>query len=229
MKSETVQMVVFDLDDTLYPEIQFVKSGFRAVSTFLQNAGIASSDLFQQMWDRFCCGTRRTVFNEVLTDEGIVHDEEFIKRIVDVFRYHKPSLFLWPDAEAVLQYFHDRKKTGLLTDGYLKMQRNKVGALQIEYFFDIIVYSDELGGLQYWKPHAAGYEKIMKYSGFSESQCVYVGDNPMKDFYSAKKLGWKTVRIIRPDGIYSEKSGPDGDYEADVLITDLSQLRSILR
>ena len=83
MKSEAVQMIVFDLDDTLHPEIQFVKSGFRAVSYFLKNTGITSSDLFQQMWSKFCGGARRTVFNEVLADEGIACDGEFIRKIVD--------------------------------------------------------------------------------------------------------------------------------------------------
>ncbi len=228
MRLKNSGIMVFDLDDTLYPETQFVESGFQTVSTYLKNNGIVSGDLFHAMWKKFCEGARRTIFNDVLKEAGAVPDDNLIKKIVDVFRYHSPAISLYPDAISVLNRFHMKKKMGLLTDGYLQMQRNKVNALKIERFFDAVVFTDELGGSRYWKPHTAGYRKIMDLFSVSGKDCLYVGDNPKKDFFGARKLGWRTVRIKRADGIYRDENVAGPDYQADILITDLNELSLII-
>ena len=229
MAPEEVRVVVFDLDDTLYPEIEFVKSGFHAVASFLKETGKVSEDLYGRMWQKFCSGSRRTIFNEMFADAGMADDMELIRKSVDVFRYHQPAICLSPDAWPVLEFFRARKKLCLLTDGYLRMQKNKVRALEIEHFFDIIVFTDELGGPEFWKPHPAGYEKIMNSFNVSGSGCAYIGDNPNKDFLSARRLGWKTVRIERPEGIYSMVEAPGAGYEAEITITDLGDLETIIK
>jgi putative hydrolase of the HAD superfamily len=68
----------------------------------------------------------------------------------------------------------------------------------------------------------------MDHFGSRGKNCLYVGDNPQKDFYGARILGWKTVQIKRPDGIYKDEKNVRSDYMADILITDLNQLTSII-
>jgi putative hydrolase of the HAD superfamily len=218
-----VVVIVFDLDDTLYPEIQFVKSGFRAVSEYVAASGLAGTDVYGGLWETFCRGVRGTVFNEALATAGISCDEARIRKIVDVYRFHAPDIALYPDAERVLKQLCGSKKLGLLSDGYLRCQQNKVAALGIAPCFDVLVFTDALGS-EYWKPHPAGYERIMRALGVSGNRCLYVGDNLHKDFLGARALGWKTVRIARPDGVYAGSPPGRPDAEADWVISSLVEL-----
>ena len=223
MNLDNFKAVVLDLDDTLYSEEAFVYSGFRAVSQHLQQAGLVQKDLYDLMRTNFEAGNRTEIFNEALRSENIDPEKELVKSLLDVYRSHKPDISLFPDAASLIDRIHGKKKLGLLTDGYLNVQKNKVAALGIEHFFDIIVYTDEIGR-EFWKPHPAGYEKIMNSLGITGSECIYISDNPVKDFFSANKLGWETVRIKRPGGVYSDKEPQNKDYAANTVLESLDQL-----
>jgi putative hydrolase of the HAD superfamily len=220
---DNIKAVVIDLDDTLYPEEEFVYSGFRAVSIYLKQAGFVKKDLYGLMLQNFKNGNRTEIFNETLKSEKIEPKEELINSLVEIYRSHKPDISLFTDAVSFLDRIHGKKKLGLLTDGYLNVQKNKVAALGIEHFFDIIVFTDEMGR-NFWKPHQAGYEKIMNALGVTGNECIYIGDNPTKDFFSANKLGWKTVRIKRPGGVYSSKEALNEEFAANRVLEDLSRL-----
>lgn len=222
-----IEILVFDLDDTLCPERQFVESGFQAVSSYLIKCGIVRRDLFPEMWQQFCDGIRGAVFNNVLSAEGVVPEDDLIKKIVEVYRSHNPTISLYPEARQILNHFHGKKKLGLLSDGYLTTQKNKVSALGIEPFFDIIVFTDTMGR-KFWKPDPAGYKKIMDFFGLSGEACIYIGDNPQKDFFGARILGWKTVQVKREDGIYKNDINTGDDYRADIIVDDLSRLVTIV-
>jgi len=222
-----ITAVVFDLDDTLCSERQFVESGFRAVSAYVQERGITAQALFPDMWRRFCGGSRGRIFDDSLRAAGVVPDDALIAELVDVYRSHIPSISLYPDARAVLSHFYGRRQLGLLTDGYLQTQHNKVRALKIEDFFDVLVFTDQMGR-RYWKPDTAGYRRIMAELNVPGAACLYVGDNPGKDFFGANRLGWQTVQICRPGGIYAGETCESSDYQADVTISDLSRLLELV-
>ena len=223
MNLDGIKAVILDLDDTLYPEKDFVYSGFKAVARYLKQTGLVKKDLYGLMLQNFKNGNRTNTFNETLKLENIEPQEELINSLVKVYRSHKPDISLFSDAVFFLERIHNKKKLGLLTDGYLNVQKNKVAALGIEHFFDIIIYTDEMGRA-FWKPHKAGYEKIMNTLGVTGKECIYIADNPSKDFFSANKLGWKTVRIKRPEGVYSIKEELNEEFAANRVLEDLSLL-----
>jgi len=222
-----IEVVVFDLDDTLYPERSFVRSGFRAVSDYLVQAGATRQDLFHTMWQRFCDGARGRIFNETLQDAGILPDEALIRRMIDIYRTHLPDIHPHPDALFALKNLHGRKRLGLITDGPAVSQRGKVRALGIEHYFDILVFTDELGR-ESWKPSPAGYKKIMDALKVKGEECLYVGDNPAKDFVGARALGWKTVRVRRKDGIYKVQGKIMAAQDAGIIFSDHYRLVALL-
>ncbi len=228
MSLHGIKIVVFDLDDTLCSEQQFVQSGFHAVSSYLQDKGLSASDLFTEMWQRFCAGARGAIFNEVLHCAGIEADETLVRELVYIYRTHPPRITLYPDAAFVLRHFQGTLKMGLLSDGYLQTQKNKLEVLNVKDFFDTIVFTDALGR-QFWKPHPAGYQKIMDHVGYSGPECLYVADNPLKDFYGARSLEWKTIHIYRADGVYKDEKPPDADYSADIMVSDLHHLAAMIQ
>ena len=60
--------------------------------------------------------------------------------------------------------------------------------------------------------------------GLYGKECLYIGDNPKKDFYGARKLGWKTVHVKRTGGVYTDEAAAGAEWEADFEIKDLGEL-----
>lgn len=222
----TIQAVIFDLDDTLYPEMDYNFSGFNAVSTWAEE----KLDIhgFYKIAKEIYLNTAHDgkIFNRVLEHFNIKDETSLIDEMILVYRTHVPNISLYSDAQTVLHFLARNYKLGLLTDGYHLTQQLKVKALGVEFLFDTIVYSDQYGRHN-WKPSKLPYHKASETLQVDPSSCLYVGDNPNKDFISAKSLGWKTVRIDRGTGINSGmKLGHM--YEAEYEISTLSQLPCIL-
>ncbi|MBE9015935.1 HAD family hydrolase [Chroococcidiopsis sp. CCALA 051] len=220
-----LKAIVFDLDDTLFPEHEFVCSGFQAVSSWLE-AKYAVTGFFEVAWHLFKIGQRNNIFNLTLEQLKLEYEIGLIQELVHLYRQHKPIIFLYEDARWAIDYFNEDFQLGIITDGYLTTQRNKVTALGIESIFEAIVYSD-LYGRENWKPSPLPYQKIMRSLGCIGEECMYIGDNPQKDFVTAKKLGWIAVQICRMDGEYA-KILPKENYDADFQISSLFNLKDII-
>jgi len=212
-----IAAVVFDLDDTLYAERDYALSGFAEVArTFAGQLG----DRVQTQIDLrrlFDSDHRPRVFNELLVERGIVNSATLVSQMVEVFRSHVPVIQLFPDAEAALSRLRPRCKLGLITDGRPDSQWAKIDALQLRPRFDAIIVTSELSSgtgtrsigpprddstRSFAKPHPLAFESMAERLGVAASECVYVADNPAKDFVAPAALGWLTVMICRPGGIY---------------------------
>ncbi|HYH04644.1 MAG TPA: HAD family hydrolase [Bacillota bacterium] len=214
-------MIVFDLDDTLYPEPTFVRSGFAAVDEWCRSE-LGLEGFYETACRVYQTGVRGRIFNQALEQLGTVANEVLIGEMVAVYRGHQPRIALYNDARWVLNRFQTQYRLGLITDGDWKTQQNKVDALQIASFFDVLVLTD-FYGRNCWKPAEFPYRKVMTALECQGTECVYVGDNPHKDFITAKLLGWRTVRVRREGAEYAALQF-DEQYEAEVAITSLWDL-----
>lgn len=214
--------IVFDLDDTLYPERQFAFSGFAAVAkTFAHRLGDAQTAA-AKMEHLFDTQHRPRVFNELLVQLGQPADPKFISRMIAAYRDHKPTITLFPDVPPVLEHLRDRYKLGLITDGPAQQQRNKIDALGLTERLDAIIVTDELvPGMS--KPHPRAFELIAERLAVEACRCTYVADNAAKDFVAPNALGWRTVRVRRDEGVYQSAPAPDGG-EPQHIIDQLDQL-----
>lgn len=197
------QVLVFDLDDTLYPECDYVKSGFEAVGQFLKsNLGV---DGFSTIaYNQFLSGVRANTFNLVLDTLSVKYDDALITEIVNIYRNHFPDIKLFDDARETLPRLSKNYKLALITDGAFESQRKKIAALEIEKYFDFIVVTDELGkNREFWKPNKKSFEMVSNFFSAPNSACVYIGDNSEKDFIAPNELGWSSVKIIREGAIHS--------------------------
>ena len=220
-----IRALVFDLDDTLFPEREFVQSGFKAVDEWLRTT--RSIRGFQEKAAAaYDAGVRGHIFNLALRRLGMLDDWELVRQMVDVYRSHKPMIRLFADAAWALHRFGGEKQLGLLTDGYLEVQRRKVSALGIAHRFAAMVFSDE-GGREAWKPSATPFEKVMTELQRRGKECIYVGDNPAKDFMAPKTLGWRTVQVRRAGGEYAAVEAPLA-YQADAIIHSLDELEGLI-
>lgn len=157
--------VVFDLDDTLYPERQFAVSGFRAAGAWA-HAELGLANLAEDMIRLLDAGHLGRLFGLVLEERMPGHHPDHVKALISAYRNAEPDLALFDDAAWALEHYAGHGPLGLITDGTLAMQRKKVQALALEPRFREIVYTDALGEARaYFKPHPMAYEVIEKALG----------------------------------------------------------------
>lgn len=223
-----ITTVVFDLDDTLYDEVAYCKSGFTAVSEFLSNLPDfpPAEHIFHAFWKQFTSGNRTATFNTALDGLGIGYDDKLIQRLIEVYRNHVPTIELPQESGDVLSQLSGKFTLALLTDGFLPAQQLKVQALGLEKYFRSIIYTEQLGR-EFWKPSPAGFEKLMGVLNAKPGTMVYVADNQVKDFIAPNRLGFVTIQIIRPARLHSESSR-EPDSQARYKIRQISQLPVLL-
>ncbi len=219
--------VVFDLDDTLYPERQYAIAGFRAAARWAEaEFGVPGLDV--EMTRLLDTGMLGRLFASVLERHVPHHLPHHVHAFHQAYRSCEPDLTLFPDAEAVLDHFGALGPLGLITDGTLSMQRKKVHALGVEPRFNKIIYTDALGSDRaYFKPHAMAFELMAEALGRPGDRFVYVGDNPLKDFVAPNALGWRTVQVVRVGGIHDQSRVVDGGA-AQHTISELTELIPLL-
>jgi len=223
-----ITAVVFDLDDTVYDEIDYCRSGFASVAEFVSRlAGMPGADrIFAALWGRFTAGNRTKTFNAALEQLGISCNDKLLGQLIEVYRCHSPKITLPGDSRDVLEKLSGKYTLALLTDGFLPAQQLKVQALGIEKYFKCIIYTEQLGR-EFWKPSPAGFEKIMQSLNTQPKAMAYVGDNEKKDFIAPNKLGFSTIQMIRPGRIHTDSS--DEPYAAaQYVIHKIGQLPSLL-
>ncbi|MFB0524841.1 MAG: HAD family hydrolase [Phycisphaerae bacterium] len=236
-----ITTVVFDLDDTLYDEVEYCRSGFSSVAEFLCyrassiSAGrltaehrASAEDIFDVLWKQFHAGNRKNTLNAALDELGIEYDDNLIQVLINIYRNHVPKITLPDDSRDVLSQLSSKYILALLTDGFLPAQQLKVQALGIERYFKCIIYTEQLGPDQSgWKPSPVGFEKLMKTLNARAENIAYIADNEKKDFIAPNKLGFLTIQIIRPARIHT-KSSPQSGAAAQYIIYEISQLPALL-
>jgi putative hydrolase of the HAD superfamily len=219
----TSPVVVFDIDDTLYLERDYVRSGFRAVGAWARRT-LGVPDLADQAWAAFESGVRATIFNEVLAGAGVEPTPELLARMVAGYREHQPDITLLADARVCLDAAVGTGAVAVITDGPLASQSAKARSLGLATWSQTTILTGELGpGLG--KPHPRAFELVEQRLGVDGSQCTYVADNPAKDFVAPHQRGWTTVRVRRPRGLHY---GIDGGDDIDHEVADMNDVMALI-
>ena len=213
-------VVVFDLDDTLYKEIEYLESQYKLISIWLKEHYLVSSDVFEKMMEWHSEG--RDVFRSI---NSFYHIDVPISTYLDIYRYQKPHITLPKDSFDVLSELKTRGVTlGLMSDGRVLTQMNKIESLKIASFFsdDMIIISESFGSE---KPNEVNYWYFM--NACPEKLYTYIGDNIAKDFISANTLGWRTI-CLKDDGrnIHRKNFGFTEEYLPQITIGNLNELLS---
>lgn len=191
-----IKAVVFDLDDTLYNEIDYVKSGFNAVAKALPEIKNASERLFELF-------LRKEKPIDTLLEENGIFSENVKDKCVNAYRMHMPKISLSREVETLLIKLKKRNlKMGVITDGRPEGQRAKIKALKLEKFVDDIIVTDELGGTEFRKPNPEAFRIMCQRLSVEYFEMCYVGDNILKDFIAPCKLKMKSIYYKNPNGLY---------------------------
>lgn len=220
-----VKAVVFDLDDTLISEKEYIKSGYRHIAKLLSSRLNIDEEAVYQLLIELLSESAKNVFNRLFDELGVTYSKDNILELVDEYRKHIPNIQFFDDVLPCLEVLKQKNiKIGIITDGYAKAQSQKLKAVKAYEHFDEIIITDELGR-DYWKPHPKAFEIMREKFNVEFDEMVYVGDNPEKDFYISNMYPIKTVKVCR-GGVYKDRRYFEGikeDYKVSSLI-DITEL-----
>jgi putative hydrolase of the HAD superfamily len=219
-----LKAIIFDMDDTLYPETAYVFSGFRAVAEWgEQRCQWNAAESYQILSKLFHEGVRGDTFNRWLTIQGHPMPEVGAEECVRVYRNHQPTISLYEGVPDLLRTLKRCYKLGMLGDGYLAVQQKKFKALELAQWFDAVVFSDQWGR-ESWKPSTRPFIEMLALLGVEGSEAVYIGDNPTKDFIGARQVGMKTLWYQSADGLYVHREPPTKAHYPDQILTSYRDL-----
>jgi putative hydrolase of the HAD superfamily len=221
-----IQALVFDLDDTLYRERDFVKSGYMAVAGHMSASfGCDCRRLYDTMIETLDTLGRDRVMTVVM--EQIAGESVTIEDLVSIYRNHQPAISLYPGYTDHLRRLSRRYRLGIITDGLPEVQERKVKALGLQSLMHAIVYTWQYGK-ERQKPHPYSFGLMLESMHMDASNALYVGDNPVKDCRGAHLAGMKYAQINHTDAT-GEKLSDLPDEKPEFYIDSLFQLPDILQ
>lgn len=219
-----MNVICFDLDDTLYKEISYLKSAYREIAAFAAE---------------HCHGGKNSVLMlaqkgyEVMMKAYLGGDDAFgtlnkflglnlpINAYLSMYRSHIPDIHLEKSIECFLsKLYNDGTVLGIITDGRMIQQQHKIKSLDLERFFkkENIVISEAFGSE---KPCELNYSYFMERYPEAE-RYVYVGDNLRKDFVTPNRLGWLTIGLKdNGENIHSQDLDVEQEYYPQLWVDDL--------
>lgn len=220
-----VKVIIFDLDDTLYNEIDYVYSGFKAVSSYFSKYyELEVNTFYHHMLDLLQKNGRGNVFDDILSQYNI-YSKKNVKKALSVYRTHKPEISLSKQTKELLRYYNSKNiPIYIITDGNKIVQSNKITSLNLDKFVKKSFITHRYGKI-HSKPSTYCFEKIAKLEKVNFHDIIYIGDNINKDFVNIKKLGFRTIRII--NGMFKDVIQPL-QYHAEIDIENLTGIKSIL-
>ena len=180
-------VVVFDLDDTLYSEMDYVLSGYHFLSELIDKLYSKST---YHTFIKALNTKAPDVFSYVIEEHNL--PKTLKEHLILSYRYHTPNIKLHEGVILILEQLKNKNiPMYLITDGRGITQRLKISSLGIESFFESIFISEEVG---VGKPDPDSFISIQRLH--PNQSIVYIADNPKKDFIAPKLLGWDSIGIL---------------------------------
>lgn len=208
--NQPLKAVIFDLDDTLYSEMNYVLSGFSAICEQFPKI----KNLNEFLLEGFSKGELAI---DYAIDKAFANSKKnnikFIKsKMLAIYRNNKCiDLHLYDGVYAALLYFKIKHiKLGIITDGRLESQWAKIKAMKLDEIMDEIIITDELAGNglveNFRKPASIAFEVMSERFNFEYRNMIYIGDNIDKDFKAPKKLGMQAMFFNNKQGLYYKRN-----------------------
>jgi len=200
--------VIFDLDDTIFPEIEYLRSAYKEIAKYIEEK--TKENIYHNLLNIY--NQKGNAFKWILERYKDQVPDCNLDLLLSIYRSHIPEITMKKETSLFLETLYNKKvKMGIITDGRSITQRSKLKALGIATYFSEIIISEEFGSE---KPEANNYlffEK--KYPGYS---FYYIGDNTFKDFIIPQKLGWKMI-CLKDEG-YNIHKQDFGAFDNNIVL-----------
>ena len=208
--------IVFDLDDTLYKEIDFVKSAYLYINRYIK---LRYSIDFSESIDK-CLDNGINFFDHI--NSKLNQNQIFtIEKYLELYRFHYPEIKLHDDTSEFLNKISDKNiGFSIITDGRSISQNNKIKALGLNHLAENIIISEESG---YEKPNLSNFRIIEKI--YPHKKLLYIADNTTKDFLAPNILKWDTICLLdNGQNIHRQNFDLNIDYLPKTKINYLKEI-----
>jgi FMN phosphatase YigB (HAD superfamily) len=193
--STPVAAVTVDLDDTLYPQADWLAGAWAAVADEGGRLGLDRAALHEALLRTCAEGSDRGGIVDRAVS-GIGGWLTVVPALVAAFSAHRPvRLTPYPGVAAALAVLAAEVPVVCVTDGLPDVQHAKVDALGLGHLLTAVVVSDELGGRHLRKPHPAPFLRALGLVGVAPGLAVHVGDRSEKDVAGARAVGMRCIRV----------------------------------
>ncbi|HTX58628.1 MAG TPA: HAD family hydrolase [Verrucomicrobiae bacterium] len=237
MTPRSIEIVLFDLDDTLHDDTFAYQSAAEEVARevaaehgidalALKAAYVAEAEGFWQRLSAAALATklataRERMWRSALESVGI-GDEALAARSARRYStYRKKYYTPFPGAVELLRSLRARgKKLGMVTNGLSETHREKIALLRIGECFDAIFIADEVGMV---KPDPLLFAHACRTLGGAPAHAAMVGDRYDRDVRGALEAGLYTVWLnVRDEAL------PPGAPPPDAICTTIADVERVL-
>ena len=166
--------------------------------------------------------TREPIFADLLEDDSEVAPAALAgayRRAID------DALVPVDGAEALVSRLRENYRVGLLTDGPVRAQREKLTSLGWTDIFDAVVIT---GSLEAGKPDERAFGAVLDALCATPEETVYVGDHPEVDIAGARAAGLRAIHVTNGIEGKNPVAGADASVERDALSAQLPSLVAAL-
>ncbi|WP_369131744.1 HAD family hydrolase [Modestobacter sp. I12A-02662] len=191
--------VVVDLDDTLYPQADYLGSTATAVGAAAEHAGLDGAAVTAALWQELAAGSDAGgTIDRALLATGVAAPDlpRYVPALVGAFTAHAPSrLTPYDGVVDALRALAAAAPLACLTDGNPLIQAAKLAATGLEPLLPVVVVTDALGGRSVRKPHPTGILAVAARLGLPPDRLLVIGDRPGKDVAVAAAVGARAIRV----------------------------------
>jgi putative hydrolase of the HAD superfamily len=213
--SVVIRAVLFDLDDTLLDRRLAIEAYtvcfVRAFGERLATKDVANIMAELRIADRDGYNPDRST---EVAHLGIWRSAPAASEVAQHWAEHFSACAVPRSAvqETLTELRNSRFRLGVVSNGSSAAQRTKLAVTGLDQAFDLIVISDEVG---LKKPDPRIFALATTSLGVSPSECLFVGDNPIKDVCAARDFGmraaWLRASLPWPERV------PSAEHELDSL------------
>lgn len=231
-----LRAVIFDIDDTLYEFLPIhTKSLKKVYLIYKRYENIRLPEFiseFKKSWKELKnnIGNTASSSNRILIFQNLVerrlkkfNGELVLKLYTCYWNNFLSKIKLYPGVKRLFGKLRKNNITiGIITDLITINQIKKINKLKINDYVDVFVGSEECGVN---KPNKIVFNLIVKKLRVKPDEILMVGDNESNDIKGAKKLGMKSIHLLRGSFINKTKNRNVSDYYAK----DFNEISSIIR
>jgi putative hydrolase of the HAD superfamily len=213
---QMLRAAIFDLDDTIFDHSTVMQASLEHVSC-VHNLphGFVPAFLVanKAMWADYERGKlsrdeiRYGRMGAALAEIGRP-DLDAKTLMEEYFAHYSSQQRLFPGALDCLRKLGCIIKLGIITNGFVDVQKKKLEKTGLAELVDAVLISEETGRI---KPHPDVFRMALEQLGITPEEALYIGDSYASDIVGAESAGIRTI-WFNPKGLIST-----GDYHGEVV------------
>jgi putative hydrolase of the HAD superfamily len=205
----SIKAVLFDLDNTLIDFMKMKKEACKSAIKAMIDAGLKMKkrEGYEKLMEcYFRVGLDSSIaFTKFLEEQVGKAGEKILQAGIKGYQKTKPDyLKPYPYVLETLEMLKSfGLKLGIVTDAPREKALQRLNAMNITKYFNIIITVDDTG---VGKKDLLPLELAIKKLNLSSEEILFVGDSLRRDIEPAKKIGMKTLLIKRYQDLRKIKS-----------------------